>query len=184
MSIQFFSDESFSAGSQLDPVDTFVGDVTTKTFVLVNKSVQRLGATIQVGGTLYNFYNGDFTVSIAGNSFTLNTAPPANSLIVAPGITQLVSAAFDQSIVPGVTNPRVSQVPFYMGDIQNINSQYYIGYPTFAGIEISLNNLVSSIGAQTSWCQLACSDPVLGTALTYLPTATNLYTGPEQLHYE
>jgi len=101
MSIVIFSDESFSAGSQLDPVDTFVGDGVTTTFVLVNKSVQRLGATIQAGGTLYNFYNttgATFTTNALLNSFTLSSAPPAGAQIVAPGITQLVSAAFDQAV--------------------------------------------------------------------------------------
>lgn len=178
MSLQFFLSEAFIAGDLIDPVDWFTGDGVTSTFVLVNKSVQRLASTITVDGNQYYQFNGGFTKDILANSFTLSAIPPFNSQIVAPGITQLVSDVFDQEVVPGVTNPLISEKAFWMGDTTDIQNQYYKGLPSNPGIQISLTDLISSIGAQTSWCQFASADPTTGLAMTYEATGATIYTAP------
>lgn len=178
MAINFYLDESFTPGSALDPVDWYTGDGITSTFVLVNKSVQRLSSTVQANSIQYYEYNAGFSKSIPGNSFTLSSVPPLNSQIVAPGISQLVSAVFDQDVVEGVVDPRVSEVPFWMGDSSDIHIQYYTNLPQASGIQISLVDLISATGAQTSFCQFACADPTTGLAMTYGATGADLYTGP------
>ena len=176
MALLIFLDESFTSGAALDPVDTFTGDGVTSTFVLVNKSVQRLGSTITVDGNQYYQYNGGFTKDIGTNSFTLAAIPPLGSTIVAPGINQITFPVFDQETVPGVTDPRVKEQPLWIGDSTDINNQYYINMPQYSGIQISMNDLVSSVGAQISWCQIACASPTDGTALTYGATGEAMYT--------
>lgn len=178
MGLSFYLSEAFIAGDIIDPIDSFIGDGVTSTFVLVNKSVQRLASTITVDGNQYYQYNGGFTKDILANSFTLSVIPPFNSQIVAPGITQLVSDVFDQDPVPGVVDPLVSEKAFWFGDTTDIQNQYYTGLPSLPGIQISLTDLISSIGAQTSWCQFASADPTTGLAMTYEATGAILYTAP------
>lgn len=176
MSIHFYIDESFTSGSELDPVDVFTGDGVTATFVLTKKPVQRLGSTITVDGNQYYQYNGGFTKDIGTNSFTLNAIPPLGSTIVAPGISEIAFDVFDTDDVPGVTDPRVKEAPLWIGDSTEINNQYYINLPQYSGIQITISDLVSSIGAQSSWVQLASADPTTGVALTYAATGEALYT--------
>lgn len=178
MGLQFFLDESFTAGALIDPVDSFIGDGVTSTFTLVNKTAQRLGSTIQVDGNQYYQYNGGFTKDTLANTFTLVSTPAYNAQIVAPGISQLISDVFDQAVVPGVTDPLISEKAFWMGDTTDIQNQYYRGLPSLSGIQISLTDLISSIGAQTSWCQFASADPTTGLAMTYEATGATMYTAP------
>jgi len=177
MGIYLFIDESFTAGAQLDPVDTFTGDGVTQTFTLVNKTAQRLGSTITVDGNQYYQSNGGFTKNTSNNTFTMSVIPPLGSTIVAPGINQITFPVFDQEVVPGVTDPRVKEQPLWIGDSTEIQNNYYTNLPQFNGIQLSLNDLVSSVGAQISWCQLACADGTTGLALTYEATGQPLYTG-------
>lgn len=178
MGLQFYLSEAFIAGDIIDPIDSFIGDGVTSTFALVNKSVQRLASTITVDGNQYYQYNGGFTKDILANSFTLVSTPAFNAQIVAPGITQLISDVFDQATVPGVVDPLVSEKAFWFGDTTDIQNQYYTGLPSLPGIQISLTDLISSIGAQTSWCQFASADPTTGLAMTYEATGAILYTAP------
>lgn len=178
MAIYYYSDESFTGSSQLDPVDSYVGNGVTSTFVLINKSVQRMSSTAQANSVQYYQYNGGFTKDTGNNSFTLSSVPPLNSQIVAPGISQLVASVFDQNPVDGVTNPLVSEVPFWMGDSSTIHLQYYTNLPQASGIQISMVQLISGTGAELSFCQFACADPTTGLAMTYGATGGTLSTGP------
>lgn len=177
MGLEFFIDESFTSGSIVDPSDSFTGDGVATTFVLQNKSVQRLSSTIQVEGVQYYQYSGGFTKDIGTNSFTLSSPPPLNSQISAPGITQITVPVFDQNIVPGVSNPRVKEVPIWIGDGSTINNNIYSNLPQYSGIQIAIVDVISSTGAQASWCQFAAA-AVNGTALTYGATGAPLYTPP------
>lgn len=176
MSLELYLDESFTSGSIVDPVDTFTGNGVSATFVLVNKSVQRLGSTIQVEGNQYYQYNGGFTKDIGTNSFTLSVVPTFGARVVAPGISQLVFPVFDQNVVSGVTNPRQFELPVWIGDGTEIQNQYYLNLPQNAGIEISLVDLVSSTGAQVNWGQFAAASTTTGAALSYGATGVPLYT--------
>lgn len=177
MALSFYIDESFTSGSTLDPVDTFTGNGSTTTFTLTQKSAQRLSSTIQAGSSQYYQYNGGFTKNTGTNTFTLSTPPGINTQIVAPGISQIVCPVFDQNVVTGVTNPRVYETPVWFGDGSTIQNFSYSNLPTLAGIEISLVDLVSSVGAQTSWCQLAPAN-VNGTVGTYGAAGAALLTSP------
>jgi len=111
--------------------------------------------------------------------FTLSAIPVTNAQIVAPGISALTATAFDQDVVDGVTNPRISEVPFYLADTSEIHLQSYTNLPQYNGVEVSLVNLVSSFGADLTWCQLACAN-VDGTAGTYASAGTAIYTAAIQ----
>ncbi len=177
MPLTIYIDESFTSGSAVDLVDSFTGNGSSATFVCLNKSIQRLASTIQVEGVQYYQYNGGFTKDLGTNSFTLSAIPPLNAQISAPGITQLVVPGFDQEVVPGVANPRVVEVPFWVGDGSTINNNIYSNLPQYSGIQVSLVDVISSTGAQISWCQLSPSD-VAGSPISYGATGAPLYTPP------
>jgi hypothetical protein len=162
--------------TQVGPVDSFLGDGSTTTFTLVNKTASQLGSTIQANNIQYAQFLGGFSKNTITNTFTLSTAPPLNASIVAPAAAALLAGAFDNNNVTG-NGDNITQVPFWLGDPYNISQYAYYGFPQDPGILISINNLASSYGAQTSWCQLACSDSS-GNALTFQATATPLYTAP------
>lgn len=174
--LYFFYNTPFSIGTQLDPQDTFVGTGVQTNFVLQNKSIGELGSTITANNVQYAQYSSGFTKDAGTNSFTLATAPPLGANIVAPGISALTAAAFDNE-VEGETNPRIAEVPFWYGDPYNINQFEYFGFPSDPGIEISLANLTSGYGAESSWCALACASPS-GGALTYGATGASLWVAP------
>ncbi len=175
--LYFFYNTPFSVGTQLDQVDTYTGDGTTTEFVLVNKTIGKLASTVVFNGTQWAQYNGTLSKNISNNSFITSSPPPAGSSGVAPGISALAAAAFDNEDVEGVTNPREVEVPFWYGDPYNINQYGYYGYPSDPGIGISFVNLTSGYGASASWCQLACASPS-GGALTYAPSGDTLWVSP------
>lgn len=174
MALHFYRETPLGPGTQISPLDIFTATGSSATFTLINKSGAELGSTITAGNTQYDQYNGGFTKS--GNSFTLSSTPVAGTVVVAPGVTQLVTAAFDNDDVDGVTNPREDEVEFWMGDPTEIHLYQYEPYPNIYGIKISLEDEIVSSGASLTWVQLACSDPVTGLALTYLATGESLYT--------
>lgn len=173
MPLKFYNNSPLSIGTELDPLDIFISDGITATYTLINKGGARLGSTITAGNTQYYQYNGGFTKS--GNSFTLSSIPAAGTVILAPGISQLVSSAFDQT-VEGVIDAQISEVAFYMADISEIHLYQYEPYPNISGIKISLEDKIPSSGAPLSWVQMACSDPLTGLPLTYGATGDPLYT--------
>lgn len=173
--LKIFRDATFSIVNEIDLVDTFTGNGVTTSFTLSNKVGLRIGASVQAESIVYNRYNGGFT--LAGDTFTLSSAPPSSSQIVAPGISALVMAAFDQAVVDGVVNPRVKETSFYVGNIDDIHNEYYEQLPATPGISLLFTDLISAAGAQTSWVQLACATQDLaGTAMTYTATGATLYT--------
>lgn len=176
MALHFYYNTPFNAGTQIDPVDSFTGDGTTKTFTLSNKTATRLATTLQTNTTEFFQYTGGFTKNTSNNTFTTQSAVANGLTIVAPGLSGLTAAAFDQDVVDGVTNPRVVEVPFWMADVDTIHLTEYSALPTFGGIEISVLDYIAGVGADVSWCQLAGSS-VNGLALTYGATGVNLYTG-------
>lgn len=172
----FFYNTPFSVGTQLDQVDVFVGDGSTKTFQLVNNTAGTLGSTITFNNTQYAQYSGGFTKNSTNNTIALATAPPAGSNGVAPGVAAITGAAFDNAVT-GVANSQVVQIPFWYGDPYNINQFTYAGFPTDPGIEIQVVNETPGFGAQASWCQLACA-AVNGSPLAFQASGTPLYVAP------
>jgi len=175
LSLYFYNNTPFTVASQLGPVDTYIGDGTTVTFTLTQKTASQLSSLVQFGSIQYSEYNGGFTRNLSNNTFTVSPAPATGSQGVAPALISLGAAVFDQSTVNGVSNPTVQEVPFWLIDSTTIHLNKYTSYPGEAGIAISITDLISSSGAQTSFCQLACSD-ANGNALTYQATGTVLYT--------
>lgn len=153
--LRIYNTYPFNPGTEVDPVDLFIGNGSQTTFTLTYKSGTRLGATIQFDAFQYYLYNSGYTKS--GNTFTLSSAPPAGSQGIAPGVNPLLFTAFDTDNVPGVTTPRVSQVPFYIADINTISTYKYLEYPGTTGITLAFTDLATAVGATTSWTQLACS---------------------------
>ncbi len=174
MSFNFYLEADLDSDSKVDPVDVFAGDGVTTTFTLGNKTATHLHSTIQVSGTQYYQYNGGFTKNTSNDTFTMASAPSAGAVIVAPGMVQIPVPIFDQETVDGVDNPRIKEVLLYVADPDESHLFKYLNMPQYTGIRISLVDLVSGYGGQTSWCQLACTD-YNGNALTYAATAADLF---------
>ena len=171
MALRLYLEEDFNLASVVDKVDTFTGNGSTSTFTLVNKTGASLGSTVQVEGTQYLQYTGGFTKS--GNDVTLSAAPADGSQMVFPGVTAVTLSAFDQEGVSGLSTPREAEVAVWLGDISEIHQHKYINMPTDNGIKISITDLISSTGAETSWLQLASADSD-GSAATYGATGASL----------
>lgn len=176
MPLYFYFDEPFSPGTQIDPVDTYTGNGITVTFTLQNKTGTRLSSVLQADTVIYYQFNGGVTKN--GNTFTLQSAPPQNSQILAPGVTALTLTAYDQAVVPGGSStPNIAEIPFYIADISEIHLYKYVNLPQYNGIRVTLVNLVTAAGAQLTWVQLACATAA-GTPFTYAPTGQDLFTAP------
>lgn len=163
-----------NSGTVFDAIDLFTGDGVTTAFSFVNKTSSQVGGTIQAGATQYFRFNGGFVVS--GSQVTLSSAPPPAAQGIIPGVSGLVMSAYDQDDVTGVTNPRIDEASFILGDVDDIGYFQYEPKPGDTGIQLVFVDNASNIGASLAWVQLACSDPTTGLALTYSATGQSLYT--------
>lgn len=171
--LQLFTNLPFGPNSQVDLVDTYVGDGVTKTFNLTYKSGTRLGATIQFDALQYNLYNGGFTKN--GNSFTLISAPPSGSQGNAAGVSCLTFSCYDQATIPGNSSANVSTAGFVIADITEIQNFYYTAYPGASGIQIAFVDLITAVGLESAWTQLATSGN-FGAIGAFLPLGQALFT--------
>lgn len=171
--LKLYFSTPFQTDTEVDQDDFFTGDGVTKTFTLVNKTGTQLAETIQVNALQYRKADGGFTVS--GNDFTMASAPAPGAQIIAPGIGYLTLSAFDQDPVSGYVNPRVSETPFWVADIEDITSLQYSAAPTEAGIKFTFTDNDSATVPDSTWVQFAPSLPD-GTADTYEADDTPITT--------
>lgn len=178
MALKVYRDAPFNTGNEVDPPDTYVGDGSTTTFNLSQKTIDELGQTITFGNIQYYQYTGGFTKTASG--FTLSSAPFAGTQGVAPGLNSILfDNIYDADTVDGISTPRVQEIPFYLADISTIHLYSYPALPASSGIALSLVDNITSYGAQTSWIQLtSATNDGPGTALGYLATGSTLYTPP------
>lgn len=174
MGLRVYVATPLSSGTEADPDDFAVSDGSSTTFILSSKNITHLSGLIQAGNTLLRKTDGAFTVT-SPNIVTLATPQPVNTQIVFPGTTQVVASAFDQAVIPGVTNPRVIAVPFWFADISEIPYFTEEGLAgAFNSPYISIVPLITGVpGALVSWCELCTADGS-GNATTYV-NATNPY---------
>lgn len=176
MTLRCYRDQPFSLTEIVDQVDIYISDGTPD-YTLSNLTNIQVGSTIQFDQTQYYRYNGGFTVS--GDTVTLSSAPLSGAQGVIPGLNCLTVNAFDTDDVPGVTNPRVKEIEFYIGNNQDIYLESYEGLPGQPGIQIGFVTLISSGGADNTWLQLACSTQDSdGTAMTYAAATSSIYSLP------
>lgn len=173
MTIKLYRDTPFDISTQVDLADLFIGNGVDDTFTLTEKDGTQLAASIQFDNTVYYRYNGGFTVS--GDDFTLSSTPPSGSQGVAPGLMSLVFNAFDTDDVPGVTDPRVQEVAFYIGNAEDIYVESYAGVSGAPGIELFFTTLITADTADDTWLELASANPD-GTASAYSPATCSIYT--------
>lgn len=85
---------------------------------------------------------------------------------------------FDQDSIPGLSNPRVLEVPFWLGNADEPDLYSWEIPPTLDGIELYIITLLGSgVGAATSWIQYsAASADVYGTAVSYADPGVSIYT--------
>jgi hypothetical protein len=177
LALNIFNNLPLTNVSEVGLIDTFIGDGVTKKWFLVNNTATTVGSIAQIGNLQFFSFTNGFTVSSVDNSITFPIAAGVGVQIVVPSQSNLTAVAFDQPVIPGVTNPRVSQVGFYVSDINTINLNTYEGLPSSPGIGLTIVNLLSSFGgADSSWCQFASSD-FSGNMLTPLATGTSFF-GP------
>ena len=167
--IKVYYAEPFDASTEVDVNDTFLGNGATTTFTLSQKTNLKLGSTVQASNVLYYYYNGGFTKS-GTYDFTLSSPPGNGTGIVATGLSYLPFRAYDLAVVEGVTNPRVSELPFYIGNVDDIYLNKYIAAAGLSGISLSFVDHVSGdVVADTTWMKLAsATQDLAGTAMTYV----------------
>lgn len=166
--IKVYYAEPFDTSTEVDVNDVFLGDGATSTFTLSEKTNLYLGSTVQASNILYYFYNGGFTKS-GTYDLTLSSAPGVGEGIVATGLSYLPFKAYDQAIVSGVTNPLEDEIPFYIGNVEDIASNKYIAATGDSGISLTFVDHVSGdVVADTSWVTIAsATQDLAGTAMTY-----------------
>lgn len=172
--LSFYSGTPFTPNNQVDLVDLFTSSGATATYYLTNKTLPELGSTIQAGGIQYYEFNGGFTTNPASASFTLATIPPVNTQIVAPGVNQLIAAAFDQPVVVGISNPTVATIPVWLIDPSTINNYVYNPLPTYSGIQLSVVQMISGSSSQPNWYSFASAD-ASGNSMSYGASGAPLY---------
>lgn len=176
MSLRLYIDETFNIGSEVDLVNTFVGNGVQVNFILTVSSTARLASTIQAESTQYLQFTGGFTKDSGTNSFTLNSAPPPGSQIVAPGLNAITATVFDQEVVEGVDDPRIAIVNFCLGDGDEIHLYKWNSAPAYDGIRLTVVDVISAVGASTTWCQLATAK--LDGTYEWLDAEEALEVGP------
>lgn len=167
--IKVYYAEPFDASTEVDVNDVFLGNGVTTTFTLSEKTNLLLGSTVQASNVLYYYYNGGFTKAGSYN-FTLSSAPGNGVGIVATGLSYLPFKAYDKAVVDGVTNPRISEIPFYIGNVDDIYLNKYIAAAGLGGISLSFVDHVSGdVIADTTWVELAsATQDIAATAMTYV----------------
>lgn len=85
---------------------------------------------------------------------------------------------FDVNTVPGLSNPRVIEVPFWLGNTDVPDLFSWDIPPSLSGITIFPHSFVSAgVGAQTSWCQLSTATTnVAGTPVGYAAAGASITT--------
>lgn len=172
MALHFYNNSPFNLGTQLIPVDTYIGTGVETTFTLINKTGLEVGSTIEANATLYLRATNGF--SVVGDTVVLSSAPAPLDQIVVPGVTYLDLSAYDTDDVENVSNPRVDIREFYLIDPDTIGLYTYEGSPGNDGIKVLFSDLITSVNADTSWFALACST-CDGSVGTFLATGQPLY---------
>lgn len=174
MSFKCWNDDPFTIATEVNEIDTFVGDGSDTSFPFPNKTVGEVGSTIQYSNVKKRLYDGGFTKT--STDVVIDSAPPVGVQGIIPGQGTFIADAYDQETVEGVSSPRVKEMSIFFGDIDDIHINYYTPRASASGIAISFVNLITSGGnPDTSIVQLACCD-ASGNALTYQATGTTLYT--------
>lgn len=174
MSLVVYYQSPFNIGSEVGQVDTFSGNGVETTFPVINKPISDVAGTIQYSGTFKRRFNGGF--SISGSNIVIDTPVPNGVQGVIPAQVGIVLSGYDSDDVSGVDSPRVDIQPFYIGDVDDIGVYSYEPRAGQPGIALTVVDLISAVGADLTWLTLACSNPVDGTALTFLATGETLYT--------
>ena len=161
--------------SVADYTDWYVSDGLTTTYTLVNKLAVRMSGVVQAGSVFYSTNLGQLTIDTVNNQFTLNSAPPAGTIIIAPGVNAISAWAFNTAAVEGDPSPQVKNFPFYIApETTTAIRQYtYQAYPGSSGIGLGLVDLDPTSGAQLEWLTWCPANPD-GTPGTFVPASTSL----------
>lgn len=173
--LKLYVNEPFDSSTEVGLNDYFSPDGVTSTFTLSNKTNLQLGATVQDNLTQFYFYNGGYAKSGTYN-FTTSINPPAGTVLVAPAIIALSAFAFDAVNIDGNANSNVQEVPFFLGNVNDIATSQFVNLPSKSGISMIFRDLVG-YGALTSMCQLAsATQDAAGTAMTYIASGAEMLT--------
>jgi uncharacterized protein YqfB (UPF0267 family) len=175
MSFKLWSDDPFTAATEVNRSVPFTTTGSTATFSHSPLTTVEVGATIQYSNVKKRLYDGGFEKN-EDDTITINVIPPADQQGVIPGIGTIPVPVHDQATVDGIANSNIKEVSIYFGDIDDIHINYYVPRAASGGIEISFVNLITSGGNPgLSIVQLACCDSS-GSALTYAATGAAIYT--------
>jgi hypothetical protein len=162
----------FNLSNIVGQATPFSTNGVTAEFVL-DQPIGEVAGTVEVSATQYLAREGGFIKDTVDNSIILDSIPAPDQQGIAPSAIGLNFNVYDQSVVEGVTDPRVDETQFflYVTDPQAFD---YIGRSGQPGIGIAFVDNITSAGADLTWVQLACAEN--NVALTYAATGATLYT--------
>lgn len=161
-----------NGGTQVGQTSTFIGDNVSDVFTYGTSTTP--GSTIQYSSTQKLRFNGGWILGPGGNEITIDAVPPLGAQGVIPDATCLIMSAYDQDTVQGVSEPRVDEIIFYVGDVSEISTYSYTAPTDRPGLGLAFVNLITAISPDVSWVQLACCDSDINP-LTYGATGETLW---------
>ena len=151
--LSVFSGTPMGDDTLVDEVDLFLGNAIASTFDLIKHTGLNQASEIQVDGEQYLRFNDGY--SLTGNQITLPFVPINNAIILAPGSNNLLVPLYDQDPIPGIDDPRVKEIAFWVGNVSDIQFYKYVKPLALDGITISAKNLIPGYGASVDWFQFA-----------------------------
>lgn len=161
-----------NGGTQVGQTSTFIGDNVSDVFTYGTSTTP--GSTIQYSSTQKLRWNGGWILGPGPQEITIDAVPPLGSMGVIPDASCLIMSAYDQDTVQGVSEPRVDEIVFYVGDVTEISTYSYTAPTDRPGLGLAFCNLVTSVSPDVSWVQLACCDSNINP-MTYGATGNTLW---------
>lgn len=142
------------------------GDGTEQDFTLVNKTFTSLNNTTQLGG---GGFPRKSTLGVTGSGSTVHLSEPpgVDVPIVFPPISVGSLFAYDHPVT-GIPDSQIKEGIFFVGDLSDIDTQSYQGYPADSDmLKIYFTNRTPEEGADPEWLQLAPLDAATMEIGTY-----------------
>ena len=170
----------WNSTQEVQQVFTDIGDGTTSIFDISGiNTTTFLADDVQVAATTF-YRNNAGVIIIDSTHFQLMSggvpaAPSVGAVVIAPGSTAQTFNVYDTNVVTGVTNPNIDEQPFYLIDLETIQTTYWTATAAFpSGIRMQWTNLDPLNGPAASIIALAPSHPD-GTPGTYLSAGAPIY---------
>lgn len=178
--INIYNTELFVDATTVDQVDTFLTDGGSA-YSVTHKNISRVGSTVEVSSNSYRLNEGGFTKDVTNSKIDLSVTPASGLQGIIPGATEIVFDTYDTDAVSGVTNPRICETHFWIGNPDIISTYSFQPRLGATGIPIFFADNITSIGPTTSYFQLATCNAssvtgtysAAGSGITMLPVSAS-----------